>query len=206
LLIAVAGLLASACGGSDGDGDGVATLEADETATTIVDSDQPDTDVDSEQAMLDFAACMRDNGVDIEDPTVDASGNLQFGGFRPGPGEDQAEFDRDAIGDAMEVCGESLEGVALGIGGRGEVDFTELQDTLVEYAACMRENGYDMDDPDFSGAGPGSGGGGGAFGEIDPDDPDFVAAQEACQDLLGDTFGGPGVGGPPPGGAGGGDQ
>jgi hypothetical protein len=47
----------------------------------------------------------------------------------------------------------------------------------------MRDEGIDMPDPDFSGGGglfrmggPGSG--------IDPDDPDFRAAQETCQPIL----------------------
>ena len=61
------------------------------------------------------------------------------------------------------ACGELLEGATLGF--REGFDRTELEDTLVEYAACMRENGYDMPDPDFSGsgAGPGAGPGGGAL-------------------------------------------
>ena len=90
----------------------------------------------------------------------------------------------------MDACAEQLEGVVLGFGGR-DFDPTELEDTMVEYAACMRENGYDMDDPDFSSFGPGTngepgeGGPGGPFREIDPEDPDFVAANEACGEILG---------------------
>lgn len=206
LLPAVLAFAASACGGSDGVGDGVATLESDDPDSTLEVSEQAPDEVDAEQAMLDFAACMRDKGVDIEDPTVDADGNIQFGGLRPGPGEEEGDFDGDAMREAMEACGEDLEGITLGFGGRSDIDVTEMQDTIVEYAACMRENGYDMADPDFSGAGPGSGGGGGPFGEMDPDDPDFVAAQEVCQDILGDTLTGSGVGGPPPGGEGGGGE
>jgi hypothetical protein len=55
----------------------------------------------------------------------------------------------------------------------------------------MRDNGYDMDDPDFSSFGPGAegepaeGARVGPFGEIDQDDPDFVAANEACGEILG---------------------
>jgi hypothetical protein len=205
VLFAVFGLLATACSGSNDGGDGVATLES-TIAQSVEVSDEPVADdVDAEQAMLDFAACLRENGVDIEDPTVDADGNLQFGGFRPGQGgesgDGSGDVDRDAVQEAMQACGDLIEGVTLGFGGRGDFDMTEMQDTLIEYAACMRENGYAMDDPDFSASEPGGGGGagGGAFGEINPDDPDFVAAQEVCQSILGDTFLG-GGGGQAPGG------
>jgi len=202
VLFAAFGLLVTACSGSGDGGDGVATLESTASQSNEVGDEPVAADVDAEQAMLDLAACMRDNGVDIEDPTVDADGNLQFGGFRPRPGDGSGDVDRDAVQAAMEACGDLIDGVALGFGGRGDFDITGMQDTLVEYAACMRENGYDMDDPDFSARGPGSGGGGGGgpFSEINPDDPDFVAAQEICQSILGDTFPGAG-GGPRPGGA-----
>jgi len=198
VLIFVIGMVATACGG-DGGGGGVASLEAADT----VEGDSGDVagepvvaEVDQEEAMLNFAACMRDNGVDIDDPTVDADGNVRFGGFR-GVTQDP-ESDRAALQAAMEVCQENLEGIALGRGG-GDFDLTELQDTLVEYAACMRDNGYDMADPDLSNFGPGGGepgqgGGGGPFGEIDFDDPDFISAQEVCQDILA-GFRGPGEGG-----------
>ena len=196
MLLLVLTLVAAACGGAAAD-DGVATLESADTAaapeTTVA---NPATEADQEQAMLDFAACMRDNGVDIEDPTVDADGNVQFGRFG---GQIQAgEIDRDALDAAFVNCEEHLAGIALGRGG-GDFDLTELEDTMVEYAACMRENGYEMADPDFSNFGPGGGGGdgqggGGPFGDVDFEDPDFIAAQEVCQDVLA-GFRGPGQGG-----------
>ncbi len=198
------GLLASACGGSDDSDDGVATLETDDT---LVAADEvladPAEDIDAEQAMLDLAACLRDQGLDIDDPTVDSDGNVQFGGFRRVAADEEGDLpDRDTMESAMAACQSELEGVSLGFGDRG-FDQTEMQDTLVEYAACMRENGYDMDDPDLTTFGqPGEGGGGGRpFGDIDPDDPDFITASEACSDILG-GLPGAGVGRGPGGGNG----
>ena len=199
------GLIASACGGSDDSDSGVATLETTDAAALADSADVAATEeVDAEQAMLDLAACLRDQGLDIEDPTVDVEGNVQFGGFRGGGGVDSDGTlpDREAMQAAMAECEDELEGVALGFGDGG-FDRTELEDTMVVYAACMRDNGYDMDDPDLSSFGPGAGGepgeagGGGPFGAIDPDDPDFVAANEVCGDLLGGL---PGAGGRGPGG------
>jgi hypothetical protein len=203
LLLAIA-LVVTACGGDSEASSGVASLEA--TGTVAAENaaaggETIASEIDQEQAMLTFAACMRDNGVDIDDPTVDADGNVQFGAFR---GVVQAgEIDRATMDAAMEVCQEHLEGIALGRGG-GDFDLTELEDTMVEYAACMRTNGYDMADPDFSNFGPGNGGepgegGGRPFADIDLNDPDFISAQEVCQDILG-GFRGPGT--RPPGGTG----
>jgi hypothetical protein len=74
-----------------------------------------------------------------------------------------------------------------------------MQDAMVKFAQCMRENGYDLPDPTFDGPpSPGSSespGDGGPFGGIDQNDPAFKKAFDACRDQL------PGIpGGGPPGG------
>jgi len=182
-------LVATACGGSAGADDGVASLEDSDAsdavpATTVA-------AVGQEEALLAFTACLRQQGIDVPDPTMDADGNLQLG--RPNSAQGDPDFDRDTFRAARELCSEHLEGVALGF--RGE-DRTETEDQLLEFAACIRENGYDMPDPDFSNSAPGQGGG--PFSGIDRGDPAFQAAAEACSDLL------PGVGRGLPGGPGGG--
>ena len=62
-----------------------------------------------------------------------------------------------------------------------DFDLTELQDQLLSFAVCLREQGVDVDDPDFSALG----GGGGApaiFGDrFDPDDPANADAIGVCQ-------------------------
>lgn len=192
-LIAVA-LLAGACGAGPAT-DGVASLSDPGAA----ESPDPTASVElsREEALLAFTACLRENGVDIDDPTVDADGNVQLAppsgrqGGEEGPG--------DQFREAREACADLLDDAALGFG--GDFDRTELEDDLVSFAECMRENGYDMPDPDFSSFGPGAGGGGGPFGAIDPDDPSFQTASEACGDILAGFGRGPG-GGRPGGGGG----
>lgn len=181
------GLIAGACGGSDDADSGVATLETENTIVAGEDAAVVAGEVDAEEAMMEMAACLREQGLDIDDPTVDSEGNVQFGGFRGGAGEegeDGEPVDRELMREAMAECQDELEGVTLGFGNR-DFDQTEMQDTMVEWAACMRENGYDMDDPDLSSMG--AGGGGNAFSEIDPDDPDYIAANEVCSEILGNT-------------------
>ncbi len=184
-------LVAGACGGSASASEGIATIQTDAADPAGADTKEDVAeDVDPEQAMMALAACLREQGLDIDDPTVDADGNVQFGAFRGGGEAGDPPADRDTISAAKDACHEQLGDVVLGFGGR-DFDPTEMQDMLVEYAACMRDNGYDMDDPDFSSFGPGSGdnpdegGKAGPFGQIDRDDPDFIAANEACGELLG---------------------
>ncbi len=184
LLVVALAVFASACSSTE-DANGVASID-DTTDVTEATGNDPVSVQSDEDAMLAFAACMRDNGFDMEDPTVDAEGNLQFG--RPGGGND--DIDRDAAEAAFGECGDMLDGVALGF---GEIDNTEFQDSILEWAGCMRDNGYEIDDPDFTAFGPGAGGGraegGGPFGDIDQDDPAFQSAMSACEDLLAGGFG-----------------
>jgi hypothetical protein len=203
-VIAVLGLVVAACGGGGDADSGVATLESQDETETLASQEDPTTGGDAvedveqtrEEALLAFTACLRENGIDIEDPTVDADGNVQLN--RPGgqPGADRGA--NEEFRAAREACSELLADAALGFGDR--VDRTELEDNLVQFATCMRDNGYDMPDPDFSSFGPGQGGGGGPFGEIDREDPAFQEASAACEDVLA-GFGG-GLGGGRPGGGG----
>jgi len=190
------------CGGS-GSSPGVASLEGDTSGTTTTAA--TGTTVDPEQALLDFAQCMRDQGIDMEDPTIDENGSFRMA--RPSGGGEGGEFDpagREAMRAAREACSQYLQGMAQEF---GRPDMTEMQDLMLEYAACMRENGVDMPDPDFSTDGSGGQGPGARLGfntgDYDPNDPTFQAANEACQeifegsDLPGFMGGGPGGGMPP---------
>jgi hypothetical protein len=154
-----------------------------------------DTEVSDEDSLLAFSACLRENGIDdFEDPTIDADGVPEFNLKSLG-----GEHDRDEMQAAFEACQEHLEGIAFG---PGSIDLTEMEDTLVEFSVCMRDNGYDMSDPDLSNFANGGGGeGGGLFGgELDREDPDFVSALGECQYLFDNlSFG---RGGGPAGGGG----
>jgi len=152
----VLALIAAGCGGEDDDG-GVATAGGDAT-----ESDTADTMGDRDR-MLAFAECLRDNGLDVEDPAEGEGLRLMFG-----PGTDRALVEA-----AMEACREyAPEG---GPGG-GPVD----SEAMLDFAQCMRDNGVEaFPDPD-----PDQGG-----MQIGPEvgeDPDFEAAQEVCRDILGD--------------------
>jgi hypothetical protein len=173
-------LVLAACGGSDDDG--VATLD-DTTADASLQQSVEDAagSADDEQALLAFAACMRDNGVDgFPDPILSADGSVEF----TGSGQDPfAGVDNDTAEAAVNACIGELEGVAFAPGGT-DFDFNEIQDALVEFAACMRDNGIDFDDPDLGNFAFGEGDVESPFGELDLSDPAVVAAVEECQDVF----------------------
>ena len=140
---AVGGVSAGSEGsaGSD-DTNGTGSAESDDTS-----------DMTDEESLLAFAECMRDNGVDFPDPVVEADGTVTFG-FRPGGGGEGGLAALRDIGRnpnlpaARDACSGLLEGLAFGPG-QGGFDLVELQDTLLEFAQCMRDNGVDMGDPDL---------------------------------------------------------
>ena len=129
LVVAIAVVLA-ACGTESED---VASLAATPTAAV------EDAVLDDEAKMMAFTQCMRDQGVELLDPVVDADGNVQKPELAEGFG---ASKDKWAAAD--EVCGELLEGVTFG---KERVDMSEVVDEYVALAICLREEGFDIDDP-----------------------------------------------------------
>jgi hypothetical protein len=171
-------LLVAGCGTGD-DGGGVASLEGTETTAAVA---EPEIDaVETEEAILAFTACLREQGIDIPDPQLDASGNLRLG--TPGGILELADsLDREQIEAARDACAVHLEGIAQQF---DRMDMTAVEDALLDYAACMRDQGYDLPDPDLSaflteGGGRPDGPGGVFGGAIDTDDPAFRAANDEC--------------------------
>ena len=80
---------------------------------------------------------MRENGVEARDPgageKVRVQGNI---------------VDRATMEKARKACGRHMQG---GTGGR--LSDPETRDRLLRFAACMRKEGVDVPDPDFSGGG-----------------------------------------------------
>lgn len=138
-----------------------------------------------EEQALEFVQCMRDNGVDMPDPTVNADGSVNLvppgGAAGQGQGAGQGQFDEDTQA-AFEVCGALVEGASFL---PTASDLTDIEDQLLEVAQCLRDQGLDVDDPDLSGGLAGAGGPSGIFGAgFDPNDPANQEAIEACQGLF----------------------
>jgi hypothetical protein len=177
-----AGALAACGGGGGGASPEVASLDEGSTTTSTANGEQEEpTPEDREEALLDFAQCMRDNGIDMPDPQISEDGNGGIlieqreagGGFDPESEEFQA---------AQEECDQILED------GMGAIELdpeqqAEMQERLLEFAECMRDHGIDMPDPVFGEDGRVEIRANASEGDGDPrEDDDFQAAQEECNE------------------------
>ena len=160
MLVAVIGLVLAACGSDSGD---VPSLEA--TPTSVVEEEA----LDDEAKVMAFTQCMRDQGIQYMDPVVDSDGNVQ-----PPKLAEGVEITRAELAAPYGACSHHLEGISFG---RERRDASARLDEFVGLATCLRDKGYDLDDPtaetlnqwlvDFR-------------VEFDWDDPDAKAAYEEC--------------------------
>lgn len=165
-LAMVVALALSACGGED-DGAQVATAGEAATATAGEPSDEA-SPTDEQAQVLAFAACMRDNGVDMPDPEAGQEGMMNA--MRDVLGTvDDATFQQ-----AMEACRDLLPEFTSG--DRPQLD----EEAQLALADCLREQGLDVPDDLFSGEGLPDG--------VTRDD--LRPAMEVCRDELGLTIGG----------------
>ncbi len=174
--LAAAGLVAAtACGGGATGSGGVATLGdgRSDGATTNADADADQGDESFEEALLAFARCMREQGIDMPDPeTGGRGGGVVVVG--PGRGAGGPSASEDEFASAEKQCGHLMEGLEPDLSSEEQ---DRMQDEMLAFARCMRDRGIDMPDPE-----PG-GGLRMAVGEGHPDprDPDFQAAEKACR-------------------------
>jgi hypothetical protein len=151
---------------------GVVTLETAPPADAPSATSSPTPEADPQLALLEFAACMREHGVDMPDPQFTGDGGLRMR-LLGTVATLQQDPDFDA---AREACAGSLEGVVRDV---DPARMVALQEQLLAYAACMREQGVDMPDPALGGSGPVS------LPGWDTGDPVAQTAHEACGHLVG---------------------
>jgi hypothetical protein len=129
-------------------------------------------DADSRKAMLDFARCMRENGVDMPDP--------QFDGGRVTMRQD-GKTNPETARAAEKACAKYRDAVKPPE--MSDEQKEEFKKRALENARCMREHGIDMPDPQFDE----NGGAQMRLGRgIDPESAKFKKAQEACRGTLPD--------------------
>ena len=166
-------LVGAACGGTRAGGEGVASVDQGKGAASEG-GDQSDGQraKEPDKAMLDFARCMREHGIDMPDPQPGKGGVMRFEA-PPGGGElpDESKFM-----EADKAC-RHLMGDA-GPQKLSPKDQKEVQDAMLAFARCMREHGIDMPDPQ-----PGGGMVMDAQGRNAPDprSPEFQSAEKDCR-------------------------
>jgi hypothetical protein len=153
---------------------------------------------DPKEAALDFARCMREHGVEMDDPDISGDGRVAIR-IRPGDGGGPAD---DA---AVKACQPAMDAAMQQSTKKMDpAEEARMRENALAFARCMREHGIDVPDPTFDGGvmkgriagGPGTDG-------PDPDSPAFQEAQKACEALVGpgglmlhrsEPGGGPGAG------------
>lgn len=126
----------------------------------------------SYQDALTYAQCMRGHGFpNFPDPLP--GGGFELRNINPNSPQFQS---------AARACGKSGGPGA----GRSPAQLHQMMSQLLKYSACMRADGIrNFPDPTEGNGGVGisvSGGRGG--GKIDPNSPQFQAAQQACRHLM----------------------
>jgi len=140
-------------------------------------SSAPADELSEHDAMLAYAECMRDNGVEVTDPVFDASGNLvgglDFEGGKVTAAKDAKNEDFQA---ASEACGDFLVAFKPAADPALEAEQTEA---ALRFAVCMREQGLDWPDPAPDGTKFA-----GAEIKIDKKSAEFQAAYGVCDEAL----------------------
>ena len=144
------------------------------------DTDSPtssDTKAKNRQALLDFARCMREHGIDMPDPKFDSGGGVTMRQGGPGTAP-VSKAKMDAAEKACEKYQKQIKAPTL-----SPEEQAEFRRAALANAKCMRDHGIDFPDPEF-----------GANGEarvrigkrsgINPQSPKFQAAQKACMKFL----------------------
>jgi hypothetical protein len=166
----------AACGSAGPKGAAqVASVAGDATTTTTSATGEDTNDADAQQAMLDFAACMREHGVDMPDPQFGDGGG---GTFTAGVQGD-SELDKGKLDEAQKACQSYLDKVKSNAKPMDPAKVEEEKQKLLAFAQCMRDHGIDFPDPQIDTSGGGLqvqlGGPG-----MDPNSPGFKEATEAC--------------------------
>jgi hypothetical protein len=160
--------LSAACGNSkDDDGSALPDAAGASSASPSGDGADSEADLDPEDAMLKFAQCMREHGVDMPDPTP--GGGVRMNG--EGLSEDQMEAAQSACQKWMDMA-EPEDG--------GQELSEEEKQSFLDMAACMRERGYNFPDPTFDGGRVTQKVEKGEGDLPGPDDPAFQTDMEEC--------------------------
>jgi hypothetical protein len=176
ILLVLAGSLLAACGGSSN--------SAATTASTSTSAKTP-THGKAPAFAARFTAireCLKKEGVTLPtrkpDQRPGAGGFLGGGAGRPA-GVSKAKFDA-----ALKKCGGGFTAGRGFAGGTSRFSSPEGKKALAKFAACLRENGVKVGEPNTSGKGP-------IFNTtgVDTKSAQFAAAEAKCRSDLAGAFG-----------------
>lgn len=200
--LVIGALVLAGCGGSSGGTDGTTTASAGGARSKSSNGGGPG----PVEFSAEDRKCLREKGVELpefkagEGPRTFHKGEVPQGGQMPEGGElpegaeppdggvvieggppgsaggPMSEEDKEAF----EECGVEMPEFKVVLGGPGapDVNSSAFRKKVREYVACVRKNGYELADPNFSGEGP-------IFEKSESESDAFKRASEKCQGLLG---------------------
>ncbi|WP_165436328.1 hypothetical protein [Amycolatopsis suaedae] len=117
----------------------------------------------TQQSLLGYASCMRENGIDLPDPAEGDPGSLYQGIDQTTP----------AFTAAHTKCAHLLQGLVDERQQQNGGDQAQQHEEMLALAACLRERGIDVPDPVQGAEKP--------FGDsLDRTDPAVAEAIKAC--------------------------
>jgi hypothetical protein len=137
-------------------------------------SSTPAPELSAEDSLVAYAACMREHGIETDDPQFDVSGNLVSkpafkAALKSGEGD-------ETFAAAQADCGDYLVAMKPALDPALQAEQTEA---ALRFAACMRDQGLDWPDPAADGSKFA-----GSDVKVDKKSPEFQAAFEVCNEEL----------------------
>ena len=200
LALVLGALVLAGCGGSSGGSSTESSTASASSESTEGSGSESSTSEGAEGkagGMFDISeeakACLKEKGVELPEfkggeggEGGPPSGEMPAGGEPPsgsegGPpaggfgGEGNEEMQK-----AFEECGvetPEFKGGPGGEGGAPNVNSAAFKKQVKEYVACVKENGYELGEPNFSGEGP-------VFEKSESESAAFKKASASCQGLL----------------------
>jgi len=162
--------------------DGGATSATDAPGTTTTTAPTTTTTVESNIAVEAFRTCLAENGAEIEEVPLDATGHPRLDLVMA-----TLDFSDPATAQAVSVCSEHLETGALDIGD-DDVLRQAILEQLQSFSDCMVDLGVEG----FPDPVPGFVGVGSPFpvAEIPYSDPNFANAATVCRESLVESLSG----------------
>jgi hypothetical protein len=197
LALALGALILAGCGGSSGASSSSSGSSATGSAASSEGgsggSGSESTGAEGEKGGLgtmniseEAKACLKEKGVELPEfkggEGGPPNGELPEGGEKPEGGPPAGGFggQSEEMQKAFEECGVETPEFKGGPGGEGapNTNSAAFKKQVKEYVACVRENGYELAQPNFSGEGP-------VFEKSESESAGFKKASASCEGLLG---------------------
>ena len=106
---------------------------------------------DDEEITTGFTRCMRDEGFSVPDPKLNADGTVDTVALRESVLSDpKFNWQDPKTQQILQKCLPLLQGATFAQEETAE-EQVEFQDNLLKFAECLRQDGVQVSDPDFSG-------------------------------------------------------